>query len=107
MSELHLLLGGSNSGKSRLAEKLALRLHRKTQGDLYYIATGLAYDQEMQDKIAEHKNERNQKFQTIDSPDLGANILKTSKPKDIILIDCISMSVSNILTLLVSAHNVH
>ena len=67
MSELHLLLGGSNSGKSRLAEKLALRLHRKTQGDLYYIATGLAYDQEMQDKIAEHKKERNQKFQTIDS----------------------------------------
>ena len=99
MSELHLLLGGSNSGKSRLAEKLALRLHRKTQGDLYYIATGLAYDQEMQDKIAEHKKERNQKFQTIDSPDLRTNILKTSKPKDIILIDCISMSVSNILTL--------
>ena len=99
MSEMHLILGGSNSGKSRFAEKLALSLQKKTQGELYYIATGLAYDQEMQDKIAAHKKDRDQKFQTIDSPDLGANILKASKPKDIILIDCISMSVSNILTL--------
>ena len=60
MSEMHLLLGGSNSGKSRLAEKLALSLQKKTQGALYYIATGLAYDQEMQDKIAAHKKDRDQ-----------------------------------------------
>ena len=99
MSETYLILGGSNSGKSRFAEQSALSLQKNIDGKLYYIATGLAYDTEMQEKISEHKKRRNQKFETIDSPDLSADILKSSKPQDIILIDCISMSVSNILTL--------
>ena len=33
MSEMHLLLGGSNSGKSRLAEKLALSLQKKRRAN--------------------------------------------------------------------------
>ena len=99
MSETYLILGGSNSGKSRFAEQSALSLQKNTHGKLYYLATGLAYDSEMQEKISEHKKRRNQKFETIDSPDLSADILKSSKPQDVILIDCISMSVSNILTL--------
>ena len=93
MSETYLILGGSNSGKSRFAEQSALSYQKNTHGKLYYIATGLAYDTEMQEKISEHKKRRNQKFETIDSPDLSADILKSSKPQDVILIDCISMSV--------------
>ena len=69
MSETYLILGGSNSGKSRFAEQSALSLQKNTYGKLYYIATGLAYDSEMQEKISEHKRRRNQKFETIDSPD--------------------------------------
>ena len=90
MSETYLILGGSNSGKSRFAEQSALSYQKNTHGKLYYIATGLAYDTEMQEKISEHKRKRNQKFETIDSPDLSADIIKNSKPQDIILIDCIS-----------------
>ena len=51
MSETYLILGGSNSGKSRFAEKSALSLQKNTHGKLYYMATGLAYDLEMQEKI--------------------------------------------------------
>ena len=46
MSETYLILGGSNSGKSRFAEQSALSLQKNTHGKLYYIATGLAYDLE-------------------------------------------------------------
>ena len=99
MAEKHFILGGSNSGKSRFAEQIALDLERKIGGDLYYIATGLAYDKEMKKKIAKHKSERNPKFKTIDSPDLRTDVLKNCVPNNIILLDCISMSLSNILTL--------
>ena len=57
MSDTYLILGGSNSGKSRFAEQSALSLQKNTHGKLYYIATGLAYDLEMQEKINEHKRE--------------------------------------------------
>ena len=99
MGKRHFILGGSNSGKSRFAEQTALDLEKKFGGDLYYIATGLAYDKEMKKKIAKHKSERNPKFKTIDSPDLRTDILKNCAPNDIILVDCISMALSNILTL--------
>ena len=51
MSETYLILGGSNSGKSRFAEQSALSLQKNIDGKLYYIATGLAYDSEMQEKL--------------------------------------------------------
>ena len=104
MAEKHFILGGSNSGKSRYAEQTALDLERKFGGNLYYIATGLAYDKEMKKKIAKHKRERNTKFKTIDSPDLTTDILKNCAPGHIILLDCISMSLSNILTLKEFSH---
>ena len=47
MSDTYLILGGSNSGKSRFAEQSALSLQKNIDGKLYYIATGLAYDSEM------------------------------------------------------------
>ena len=99
MAKKHFILGGSNSGKSRFAEQTALDLKKKLSGDLYYIATGLAYDSEMRKKIAKHQSERNPEFKTIDSPDLRTDILKNRTPNDIILVDCVSMSLSNILTI--------
>ena len=53
MAKKHFILGGSNSGKSRFAEQTALDLKKKFSGDLYYIATGLAYDKEMEKKNCE------------------------------------------------------
>ena len=99
MAKKHFILGGSNSGKSSFAEQTALDIKKKFSGDLYYIATGLAYDKEMKKKIAKHKSERNPKFKTIDSPDLRTDILQNCTPNDIILVDCISISLSNILTI--------
>ena len=51
MAKKHFILGGSNSGKSSFAEQTALDIKKKFSGDLYYIATGLAYDKEMKKKL--------------------------------------------------------
>ncbi|NKF30776.1 bifunctional adenosylcobinamide kinase/adenosylcobinamide-phosphate guanylyltransferase, partial [Pseudomonas sp. BGM005] len=48
------ILGGARSGKSRFAENLVIA----TGLDRHYIATGRAWDEEMQARIAQHKVDR-------------------------------------------------
>ena len=93
---IHFVLGGSNSGKSQFAEKLSLELSSQL-GKLYFVATGVAFDKEMQQKIDLHKRNRSNKFLSIDSSDLSTDIFFNATKNDVILIDCISVFVSNIL----------
>ena len=48
MSRMIAVTGGARSGKSALAEKLA----SESGGDVLYIATARAFDDEMRDRIA-------------------------------------------------------
>lgn len=61
---LHLVIGGSGSGKSEFAENLLVDSQRK-----YYIATMQVYDEEGRKKVARHQRLRAGKgFQTIEQP---------------------------------------
>ena len=51
---LALVTGGARSGKSGLAEKLVTGSGRKRR----YIATAQAWDDEMRDRIAQHRTDR-------------------------------------------------
>jgi adenosylcobinamide kinase / adenosylcobinamide-phosphate guanylyltransferase len=54
-----LILGGQKSGKSRLAEERAQAwLAQSSSRPAVLIATGLAYDQEMRQRIARHQADR-------------------------------------------------
>lgn len=59
-----LILGGARSGKSSFAEKIA----RETGRPALYIATATALDDEMRERIANHRAARPPGWQTLEAP---------------------------------------
>ncbi|MFW6409842.1 MAG: bifunctional adenosylcobinamide kinase/adenosylcobinamide-phosphate guanylyltransferase [Halanaerobiales bacterium] len=91
---IYLLLGGARSGKSSLAEEMALNL----EGDeVYYLATARSGDDEMKKRIENHKKNRPASWQTIEEPLSPGEAISSLPFSSIILLDCITMLVSNLL----------
>ncbi|MDG1858502.1 MAG: bifunctional adenosylcobinamide kinase/adenosylcobinamide-phosphate guanylyltransferase [Emcibacteraceae bacterium] len=88
-----LILGGARSGKSRLAEKLAINYNL----ELFYIATAQARDDEMIDRIHHHIERRGQDWKVIEEPTDIANLIReTSTKHNVLLIDCLTLWLSNL-----------
>ncbi len=96
MAEAHvtLVLGGAASGKSAHAETLASDGVRET----VYIATAEALDDEMRGKIAAHRARRGAAWRTVEAPlDLADAIAAHDGPGAAILVDCLTLWLSNLL----------
>lgn len=92
--QITLVLGGTRSGKSSFAQSLAEESDRQ----LVYIATAEAFDEEMTDRIARHQNDRGAEWQTVEeSLDLAAAVAAYSDPKTTILVDCLTIWLSNVM----------
>ena len=87
-----LFIGGIKSGKSFLAEQYAVR---NAKIKPIYSATTEFIDSEMSDRIEAHKQQRKENFRTIEEP-LKLNKI-ISQSKDIVLIECLSMWINNML----------
>jgi adenosylcobinamide kinase/adenosylcobinamide-phosphate guanylyltransferase len=88
-----LVLGGARSGKSRMAEQIveASGLAR------FYLATAKAGDEEMQQRIAEHRARRGTGWQTLETPlDLETALAEMARPDRAVLVDCLTLWLSNI-----------
>ena len=86
-----LVLGGTRSGKSRFAEGLA---HQPA----HYIATAQAFDDEMRERIVAHKGQRGVKWVTHEDPlDLVGTLQKLDVSGNFILVDCLTLWLSNLL----------
>lgn len=89
-----LVLGGARSGKSRYAQARCEAL----SGSLAYVATAEAHDGEMADRIARHRADRGQRWRTVDAPvDLPGAIRSSTEWADAILVDCLTLWLSNLL----------
>lgn len=93
---LQLILGGARSGKSRLAEQTAISM----QLAVTYVATAQALDPEMQNRIAHHQNQRPAHWSLIEEPlFLAKTLQKIDRPNQIILVDCLTLWLTNLLLL--------
>jgi adenosylcobinamide kinase/adenosylcobinamide-phosphate guanylyltransferase len=89
-----LILGGARSGKSGFAQRQAESL----PGELIYVATAQALDVEMVDRIVRHRAERGARWQTVEVPlDLAGAIETKSRPGNVLLVDCLTLWVSNLM----------
>lgn len=89
-----LVIGGVRSGKSKFAEDLILSSGLKA----YYLATGRAFDDEMQERISIHQERRGAEWETIEEPLALADTISNSSFNDsAILVDCITIWVTNLM----------
>jgi len=89
-----LVLGGARSGKSAFAQDLA----RRSARSVLFVATGVATDAEMQGRIAAHRAGRPGEWGCVEAPiDVGAAIRNEGSDAAVVLVDCLSFLVSNLL----------
>ena len=91
--------GGAKSGKSKFAENLLLGMNNGNQKNIY-LATSLAFDEEMKVKVALHKERRQDKWLTVEGYKNFSETLKdvlSDETKDNMLVDCLTNMISNII----------
>lgn len=89
-----LILGGVKSGKSALAERLAI----STMLNVTYIATATADDAAMQQRINHHQQHRPSHWHTIEEPiQLAKALTKHCQSNQCVLVDCLTLWLTNLL----------
>lgn len=87
-----LILGGARSGKSQYAELCAA----ESGMDVLYVATAQAFDDEMQQRIQHHKQQRPDHWRLIEEPINLLSVLKNNATDTTcILVDCLTLWLSN------------
>ena len=88
---LVFVTGGARSGKSSFAELLAGR----ATGKKLYVATARSLDAEMAERIEAHRARRGERWETVEAPDDPSGALKDAGGYGAVLIDCLTLWVSN------------
>ena len=101
-SRSELILGGQRSGKSRRAELLARDWLVESPGHrAVMIATATAWDNEMAERIARHRQDRAERvpgMKTVETPiELGGSIQTHSSPQTMVVVDCLTLWLTNLL----------
>jgi adenosylcobinamide kinase/adenosylcobinamide-phosphate guanylyltransferase len=92
--EIVLITGGARSGKSQYAERRALAMG----GRRLYVATAEAKDEEMIQRIAQHRQQRDNQWRAIEEPlELTQALLAECHRTDCALVDCLTLWLSNLL----------
>lgn len=93
MNKIILVGGGARSGKSRFALSYARALGARR----LFVATAEGRDAEMGERIARHRDERGDEFVTKEEPVHLARVLAGDHGADVILVDCLTLWLSNLL----------
>ncbi len=89
-----LIIGGAKSGKSRYALDLCGRFEKKRK---VFLATAQAWDEEMEERIRRHKEERGPDWGLVEEPLKVAEVIRTTDRSDtVILLDCMTLWLNNL-----------
>lgn len=87
------LLGGARSGKSTIAGAIAVKIG----APIWFLATARADDEEMERRIAAHRQDRPDGWTVLEAPVDVAQALG-SAPEDVtVIIDCVTLWISNLM----------
>lgn len=101
---LTLLIGGARSGKTALAVDLA-RAYAGDGGDVTYLATAPAVDDDMRERIARHRAERPAEWATIEEQlDLTGALARAET--GMVVLDCLTLWTSNLIWHDIGDHDV-
>ncbi|MDN3922391.1 bifunctional adenosylcobinamide kinase/adenosylcobinamide-phosphate guanylyltransferase [Roseateles violae] len=97
MAQHRLIVGGQRSGKSRHAERLAQAWLAEAPGRrVTVLATALALDEEMRERIAHHRRQRPAGFDTVEAPLALSEALRAiAAPERLIVVDCLTLWLTN------------
>lgn len=90
---LILVLGGARSGKSRFAVELA-----RSRGErVLFVATAAPEDEEMRQRIAQHRASRPSSWRTLEVlTGAGEAILREVGDAQVVLLDCLTILLANL-----------
>ena len=90
-----LIIGGARSGKSNYAQELAL----KCPQPVLFVATAEANDEEMRQRIEEHKKVRPSTWRTLEvTTHIGNRICQEIGEMQTVIVDCVTLLVNNIFS---------
>lgn len=92
------ITGGVRSGKSAFAEQVAAKMG--TEKHYYYVATGVAFDEEMKNRIARHQEDRKQQELNWVTAEMQVEVpeqLQHLGKRDVVLFECVTTWLSNVL----------
>src|SRR5512147_711514 len=94
LSTLTFIIGGCRSGKSRFALETAMATPAERR---IFVATAIAFDAEMRERVQRHRRERGPGWVTVEAPDdLPDAVVRSSRTaSDLLLVDSLGMWVSN------------
>ncbi len=94
-NKVTFVIGGCRSGKSSFALDQANKIKGRKK---YFLATSVPADTEMEKRVAQHQLERGEEWHTIEEPLNIQAVLDEFSPKaDVILVDCLTLWVSNLM----------
>ncbi len=93
MARITLVTGGSRSGKSAFAQRLAEIAAEKR----LFVATSVPQDPEMAARVERHRAARGDGWNTREEPIDVAGVLRGDRDHSACLVDCLTLWVSNLL----------
>lgn len=97
--DMIFVIGGARSGKSSFAEGKTKELQEKLNTNVLYVATSIPFDDDMKDRVQKHKDSRPNTWHTLEQYKDFKSMVDTEffKKSDVILLDCMTLMVSNLL----------
>ena len=87
------IIGGARSGKSHYAQELAV----KSPQPVLFVATAEAGDEEMRQRIENHRKSRPATWNTLEvTTHVGGKIFQNTSEAQTVVVDCITLLVNNV-----------